>query len=192
MDPETYIERLGQIVAAKKYAHAHAFAAKNHAPLAERFTNDQREAIRALMATVDAAPPPKPIPPQGDAIVLRSREDALDLTIFGDPEEKTVAQMRRCLTMPEAAAGKVKYVRDATGRKQMQRLGGEVTPEMMREAVRTYGVEVRGAGPDESPFVYRKLADVLAAHAGTLAVRHVLQPIGVVMAGEGEVDPYKD
>lgn len=90
------------------------------------------------------------------------------------------------------AAGKVKYVRDATGRKQQVRLGGAVTPEMMREAVRAYGVEVRGAGTDESPFVYRKLADVLAAHAGTLTVRHVLQPIGVIMAGEGEIDPYKD
>jgi tRNA-splicing ligase RtcB len=90
------------------------------------------------------------------------------------------------------AAGKAKYVRDATGRKQQIRLGGAVTPEMMREAIRAYGVEVRGAGTDESPFVYRKLADVLAAHADTLTVRHVLQPIGVVMAGEGEVDPYKD
>lgn len=90
------------------------------------------------------------------------------------------------------AAGKAKYVRDASGRKQMQRLGGAVTPEMMRAAVRAYGVEVRGAGTDESPFVYRKLADVLAAHAGTLIIRHTLRPIGVVMAGEGEVDPYKD
>lgn len=90
------------------------------------------------------------------------------------------------------AAGKAKYVRDATGRKRQVRLGGAVTPEMMREAVRAYGVEVRGAGTDESPFVYRKLADVLAAHADTLTIRHVLQPIGVVMAGEGEVDPYKD
>ena len=90
------------------------------------------------------------------------------------------------------AAGKVRYVRDAEGRKQMQRLGGAITPAMMDEAVRAYGVEVRGAGTDESPFVYRKLADVLAAHAGTLIVRHVLQPIGVVMAGENERDPYKD
>jgi tRNA-splicing ligase RtcB len=63
---------------------------------------------------------------------------------------------------------------------------------MMRDAVRAYGVELRGAGTDESPFVYRNLAAVLAAHAGTLTIRHVLQPIGVVMAGEGEVDPYKD
>lgn len=480
MNPEKYIERLGRIVAARKYAHAHAFAAKNYPPLAERFTDAQRETIGVLMATTDAAPTGEPVVMQGGAVALRPRADALDLTIFGDPEAKTVEQMRRCITMPEAAAGvlcadahygysqpvggvaayrnavsvsgvgydigcglkgvrtnlkaadvradvpkivdliartvsfgigrknprpvehplfddplwtdlpwygrlrdmaraqlgtvgsgnhfvdllvepatddlwvsthfgsrglghktatgfmnlahglgfddrpraesmdaaptllatesalgqaylaamrlageyayagrdavigevlgilgatatfavhnhhnfsweeehfgerlqvvrkgatplaprqfgfvggsmadisvvvegvaseksrhalssamhgagrimsrtraagKVKYVRDATGRKQMQRLGGDVTPAMMQEAVRAYGVEVRGAGPDESPFVYRKLADVLAAHAGTLTVRHVLQPIGVVMAGEGEVDPYKD
>lgn len=90
------------------------------------------------------------------------------------------------------AAGKVKYVRNAAGHKVAQRLGGVVTPEMMREAIQAYGVTVRGAGADESPFVYRKLADVLAAHADTLVVRHILQPIGVVMAGEGEEDPYKD
>jgi tRNA-splicing ligase RtcB len=480
MDPAMYIERLRQIVAAKQYAHAHAFAAKNFPPLAEGFTDAQRETIRTLMATADATPKQVPAVVQGGAVTLRPRTDTLGITTFGDPEAKTVEQMQRCITMPEAAAGvlcadahygysqpvggvaayrgavsvsgvgydigcglkgvrtnlkasdiradlpkivdliartvsfgigrknprpvehplfddplwtdlpwlgrlramaraqlgtvgsgnhfvdllvepatdalwvsthfgsrglghktatgfmnlaiglgfddrprsesmdaaptllatesalgqaylgamrlageyayagrdavigdvlgilgatatftvhnhhnfaweeehfgerlqvvrkgatplapgqrgfvggsmadisvvvegvaseqsrqalssamhgagrimsrtraagKVKYVRDAAGYKQMQRLGGEVTPEMMRDAVRAYGVEVRGAGPDESPFVYRKLADVLAAHAGTLIVRHVLQPIGVVMAGEGEVDPYKD
>jgi tRNA-splicing ligase RtcB (3'-phosphate/5'-hydroxy nucleic acid ligase) len=480
MDPESYIARLERIVAAKQYANARAFAAKHYSPLAERLTETQRETIHVLMATMDAAPERAPTLVRGGALPLRSRRDALDITIFGDPEAKTVEQMRRCLTMPEAAAGvlcadahygysqpvggvaayrdavsvsgvgydigcglkgvrtnlkasdvradlpkvvdliaravsfgigrknprpvehplfddplwtdlpwygrmremaraqlgtvgsgnhfidllvepatddlwvsthfgsrglghktatgflnlahglgfddrprsesmdaaptllatesalgqaylaamrlagayayagrdavigevlgilgasatfavhnhhnfaweeehfgerlyvvrkgatplapgqlgfvggsmadisvvvegsasetgaralysamhgagrimsrtraagKVKYMRDATGRKQMQRLGGDVTPEMMREAVRAYGVEVRGAGTDESPFVYRKLADVLAAHAGTLVVRHLLQPIGVVMAGEGEVDPYKD
>jgi tRNA-splicing ligase RtcB len=480
MDPETYIERLRQIVAAKQYAHAHAFAAKNYAPRAEQFTDGQRETIRALMATVDAAPTREPPSPQNATVPLRSRSDALDLTIFGDPEAKTVEQMRRCITMPEAAAGvlcadahygysqpvggvaayrgavsvsgvgydigcglkgvctslkasdlradlpkivdqiarrvsfgvgrknprlvehplfddpawvdlpwyghlkglaraqlgtvgsgnhfvdllvepatddlwvsthfgsrglghktatgflnlasglgfddrprgesmdapptllstesalgqaylqamrlageyayagrdyvvdevlgilgaeatfavhnhhnfaweeehfgerlhvvrkgatplapgqlgfvggsmadisvvvegiestqgaralysamhgagrimsrtqaagKARYVRDASGHKRQVRLGGAVTPEMMRDAVRAYGVELRGAGTDESPFVYRNLAAVLAAHAGTLTIRHVLQPIGVVMAGEGEVDPYKD
>ena len=90
------------------------------------------------------------------------------------------------------AAGKAKFVRDATGRRVQTRTGGAITPEMMREATRAYGVEVRGAGTDESPFAYRKLQDVLDAHADTLVVRHVLKPVGVVMAGEGEVDPYKD
>ena len=90
------------------------------------------------------------------------------------------------------AAGRPRFERDATGRKVPTRTGGTITPEMMHEATKAYGVEVRGAGTDESPFVYRKLQDVLDAHAGTLIVRHVLRPIGVVMAGEGEVDPYKD
>jgi tRNA-splicing ligase RtcB len=83
------------------------------------------------------------------------------------------------------AAGRMNY---RTG----QRAGGAITPEQMRQAVRAYGVQLRGAGTDESPFVYRKLESVLAAHAETIDILHVLKPIGVVMAGEGEVDPYKD
>lgn len=47
-------------------------------------------------------------------------------------------------------------------------------------------------GPDESPFVYKPLQDVLDAHRETLDILHVLKPIGVCMAGEGEFDPYKD
>jgi tRNA-splicing ligase RtcB len=39
---------------------------------------------------------------------------------------------------------------------------------------------------------YRRLDDVLAAHAGTIRVLHRLRPLVVVMAGEGEIDPYKD
>ncbi|NUN98420.1 MAG: RtcB family protein, partial [Candidatus Omnitrophica bacterium] len=55
-----------------------------------------------------------------------------------------------------------------------------------------YGVLLRGAGTDESPFVYRKLQDVLEAHSETLEILHILRPVGVVMAGEDEFDPYKD
>jgi tRNA-splicing ligase RtcB len=49
-----------------------------------------------------------------------------------------------------------------------------------------------GAGTDESPHVYRRLPDVLAAHAGSIRVLHTLRPLGVVMAGEDVFDPYKD
>jgi tRNA-splicing ligase RtcB len=62
----------------------------------------------------------------------------------------------------------------------------------MEEAVRRFGVELRGAGTDEAPMVYRKLETVLEAHRDTLEILHVLRPIGVVMAGEDEFDPYKD
>lgn len=76
----------------------------------------------------------------------------------------------------------------ATGRRE----GGRVTPEQMMDAVRTYGVELRGAGVDESPFVYRPLRGVLDAHTETLEILHELRPIGVAMAGGDVQDPYKD
>jgi tRNA-splicing ligase RtcB len=53
-------------------------------------------------------------------------------------------------------------------------------------------VELRGAGVDESPHCYKRLAEVLQYHTGTVRILHKLTPIGVAMAGENEVDPYKD
>lgn len=67
-----------------------------------------------------------------------------------------------------------------------------VTVEMMESAVAKAGIHLRGGDRDESPFVYKKLADVLDAHAGTIEVLHELTPVGVAMAGRGVVDPYKD
>lgn len=69
---------------------------------------------------------------------------------------------------------------------------GKVSPQMMREWVAKAGVELRGAGVDESPHCYKRLPDVLAQHEGTIRVLHRLTPIGVAMAGEREFDPYKD
>lgn len=83
------------------------------------------------------------------------------------------------------AAGKMNW-------KTRTRSGGQISPAQMQEAVRAYGVELRGAGTDESPFVYRKLQEVLDAHADTIEVTNVLKPIGVCMAGADEFDPYKD
>jgi tRNA-splicing ligase RtcB len=53
-------------------------------------------------------------------------------------------------------------------------------------------VTLRGAGLDESPMAYRRLDAVLAHHADTIRVVTRLRPLVVVMAGAGEVDPYKD
>jgi tRNA-splicing ligase RtcB len=39
---------------------------------------------------------------------------------------------------------------------------------------------------------YRRLPEVLAHHTGTINVLHTLRPFAVVMAGEGELDPWKD
>ncbi|SEO47995.1 RtcB family protein [Paenibacillus sp. OV219] len=84
-----------------------------------------------------------------------------------------------------AAAGKMNW-------KTRRRSGGLISPQQMKQAVDEFGVVLRGAGTDESPFVYRKLQDVLDAHRETIDVLHVLKPFGVCMAGADEFDPYKD
>lgn len=58
--------------------------------------------------------------------------------------------------------------------------------------VRALGVELRGAGADEAPACYKRLPDVLAAHAGTIRILHQLRVVGVAMAGADVVDPFKD
>ncbi len=68
---------------------------------------------------------------------------------------------------------------------------GKVSDEMLRQAVSVSGVVLRGAGPDESPFVYRRLDEVLAQQPG-IEIVHRLRPLAVVMAGADELDPYKD
>ena len=45
---------------------------------------------------------------------------------------------------------------------------------------------------DESPMAYRRLPEVLAEHAGSIKVLHVLRPFAVAMAGENEFGPFKD
>ena len=54
------------------------------------------------------------------------------------------------------------------------------------------GVELRGAGVDESPHCYKRLNEVLSAHEKSIRVLHTLTPIGVAMAGENEADPFRD
>jgi len=84
-----------------------------------------------------------------------------------------------------AAAGK----RNRRGR-QLSR--GAISPQMMHTWVRDKDVVLRGGGVDESPHVYRRLPEVLAAQRGTIEILHTLKPLIVVMAGEDIVDPYKD
>lgn len=63
---------------------------------------------------------------------------------------------------------------------------------MMMKWVNEAGVELRGAGTDESPHCYKRLDEVLNYHANTIEIIHILKPIGVAMASEDIFDPYKD
>lgn len=108
---------------------------------------------------------------------------------------KDTAENRDAYYSTVHGAGRVMSRTQAAGRmnwKTRKRSGGQISTGQMLAAVKEFGVELRGAGTDESPFVYRKLQDVLDAHAETIEVLHVLKPIGVCMAGADEFDPYKD
>src|SRR5437016_4039292 len=86
-----------------------------------------------------------------------------------------------------AAKGKFERV----GSKRIRR-DGLVRHDEMMKWVADRGVELRGGDVDEAPQAYRRLPEVLAAHAGTIRVLHTLHPLGVAMAGRDTVDPYKD
>ncbi len=88
-----------------------------------------------------------------------------------------------------AAAGKRRWKKG----KLVQRTEGTISRAMMMEWIDYFnGVELRGAGTDESPHVYKRLDKVLQHHADSTAIEHTLMPIGVCMAGDDEFDPYKD
>jgi len=93
-------------------------------------------------------------------------------------------------------AGRVMGRMDAKGKidkktGEVKRVG-RVTQQMMDEWVAKAGVELRGAGVDESPQCYKRLPEVLAEHGSSIRVLHTLTPVGVAMAGKNEFDPYKD
>jgi tRNA-splicing ligase RtcB len=72
------------------------------------------------------------------------------------------------------------------------RKDGLVRHDEMMKWIADKGIVLRGGDLDEAPQAYRRLPDVLAAHAGTIRILHTLTPLGVAMAGRDIVDPYKD
>ena len=112
-------------------------------------------------------------------------------------DDVSVAEVqRRALYSTVHGAGRV-MSRTAAAGKRHRKTGrvlspGRVTPEMMNAWIAEKGVVLRGGGLDESPQVYRRLPEVLAAQGATIEVLHTLRPLVVVMAGAKEFDPYKD
>ncbi|MGN7454857.1 RtcB family protein [Paenibacillus pasadenensis] len=159
------------------------FAVHNHHNFAWREMHEGRESVVVRKGATPSAP--------GQLGFIGGSMGDISVIVRGrDTEENRDA----CWSTVHGA-GRVMSRTQAAGKmngKTRRRLGGEISEERMREAVRAYGVELRGAGTDESPFVYRRLQQVLDAHAGTIEVLHRLRPIGVCMAGADEHDPYKD
>lgn len=120
----------------------------------------------------------------------------ISVILEGVDSEDSVTALRSTVH----GAGRVMSRTRAAGRKRWSKQTrgfvrtseGEISHEMMMKWVREAGVELRGAGTDESPHCYKRLPDVLAAHESTVRILHTLTPIGVAMAGADEFDPYKD
>ena len=90
------------------------------------------------------------------------------------------------------AAGKVKWMRGKDGRKRPTQVSkGAIDFNEVKARLKNK-VALRGAGADEAPEAYKDLEEVLAYQGETIEVLHRLRPIGVAMAGEGIVDPYRD
>jgi tRNA-splicing ligase RtcB len=69
---------------------------------------------------------------------------------------------------------------------------GKVDWPAVQARLREEGIVLVGGGADEAPEVYKRLPEVLDAHAGSVRVKHRLRPLGVAMAGRDIHDPYKD
>ncbi|MDN4066607.1 RtcB family protein [Paenibacillus vini] len=155
----------------------------NHHNYAWKETHDGKEVVVVRKGATPSAPGQVGFigGSMGDISVIVKGKDSIENR---EAYYSTVHGAGRIMSRTQAA-GKMNW-------KSRTRSGGEISTEQMMEAVRSFGVELRGAGTDESPFVYRKLQEVLDAHAETIEVMHVLKPIGVCMAGADEFDPYKD
>jgi tRNA-splicing ligase RtcB (3'-phosphate/5'-hydroxy nucleic acid ligase) len=119
-----------------------------------------------------------------DAVILRGVEGEAAAASF----YSTVHGAGRVMSRTEAR-GRVKKDPE-TGKKV--RLPGRVRHDEMQEWLRRKGVHLVGGDLDEAPQAYRRLPDVLAHHAGTVEIEHILKPFAVAMAGADVFDPFKD
>ena len=94
------------------------------------------------------------------------------------------------------AAGRFRYRKQVVDGRKV-RVAELVKPGVVdwpavQARLREQGIVLVGGGADEAPEVYKRLPDVLDAHAASIRVKHTLRPLGVAMAGRDIYDPYKD
>jgi tRNA-splicing ligase RtcB len=159
------------------------FEVHNHHNYAWRETHNGRDTVVVRKGATPSAP--------GQVGFIGGSMGDISVIVRGKDSEEN----RDSFYSTVHGAGRVMSRTQAAGKmnwKTRSRSGGQISVDQMMQAVHNFGVELRGAGTDESPFVYRKLQEVLDAHSETIEVLHVLKPIGVCMAGADEFDPYKD
>jgi tRNA-splicing ligase RtcB len=117
-----------------------------------------------------------------DAVII----EGVDSAISREALFSTIHGAGRVMSRT-AAKGRFEKV----GKKRIRR-DGLVRHDEMMKWLSDRGIVLRGGDLDEAPQAYRRLPEVLTAHAGTIRILHTLRPLGVAMAGRDIVDPYKD
>jgi tRNA-splicing ligase RtcB len=116
-----------------------------------------------------------------------------DSPLLKDLLYSTVHGAGRVMSRTEAAGKRSRktneLILDGNG---VPKKAGVVTQEMFDKAVKDSGIELRGGGFDESPYVYKRITEVLEHHENTIEILNLLKPIGVAMASHDTYDPYKD
>lgn len=119
-----------------------------------------------------------------DAVIL----SGIESEVSADSLYSTVHGAGRVMSRTEARG---RFAKDPdTGKKIRQ--PGRVRHDEMQAWLRERGVTLLGGDLDEAPQAYRRLPEVLAHHAGTVAIEHTLRPFAVLMAGRDIHDPFKD
>jgi tRNA-splicing ligase RtcB len=119
-----------------------------------------------------------------DAVILAGVESETAAASF----YPTVHGAGRVMSRTEARGRSVKDPQ--TGKRIRQ--PGRIRHDEMQAWLREKGVRLIGGDLDEAPQAYRRLPNVLAHHAGTVQIEHVLHPFAVIMAGADVFDPFKD
>jgi tRNA-splicing ligase RtcB len=98
-------------------------------------------------------------------------------------EAENRRELRQCPNCSVFSEMKKRWVTEKEGR---------INWQAVVEQLRRDNIILKGGGADEAPGAYKRLPEVLEAHAGHVRILHELRPIGVAMAGPDTVDLYKD
>jgi len=91
------------------------------------------------------------------------------------------------------ATGKGKWQKTSKGnRHKVIHTPGVVDWGKVKSEMKAADIVLVGAGADEAPECYKKLDEVLEYQGDTIKVLHTLRPIGVAMASDDVVDPFKE